>query len=330
MCSRLIAMSCLPTWFLPLGRQSCMPALLGAHLSWTRLLHELRASVYAAACRPGGVALLHHGDPLNLLVLTRRRRPRREGPRPVSSRTDRTTGYAERGDTWGVILAHAQSHLRSVHAMNQRARDPTRWVSQANRPALEDYPLDGLADRFRKDAVYRVSQLESRQQRTAANPMLGFTDVEMAQEQWEALFNIRPLPPDSPFRTWAGGSEAAFKDFILEVRLQETSVVIDGRRLGRAEAANLYPQLALPDQAPLALCDGDNPQGGRPRAASRPSSPTRRARQRTGQKGSGARRPTQARRGSTGSQAASSSSWQWQADSWWQDGDWWSSATWWQ
>ena len=83
--------------------------------------------------------------------------------------------------------------------MNKRAQHPSTWVSEANRPALEDYPLEGLADRYRKDEVYRTSQLDSRQHRTAANPMLGFTDVEMTQAQWEAIFNIQPLPPTHRF-----------------------------------------------------------------------------------------------------------------------------------
>ena len=61
-------------------------------------------------------------------------------------------------------------------------------------------------------------------------------------------------------------------DFITNVRLHQNSVVIDGRRMDRAEAANLHQRAALTDSPALALCDAPVDRS-RARAASRPPAP---------------------------------------------------------
>ena len=62
----------------------------------------------------------------------------------------------------------------------------------------------------------------------------------------DTLFNMEPLPEDSPFRRWQGGTEVQFMDFIHAVRSNLTSVMYEGRLESRAEAQALQPQWVHP------------------------------------------------------------------------------------
>ena len=120
-----------------------------------------------------------------------------------------------RGNTWDAVLASAKSAHATVLQMNRRVRAAGSHLQggEPDRPLRAEYPLKSIEDRWNKDKVVRDSQRRARPLRVPENPLMGFTDDAMDPALVDTLFNMQPLPDDSQFRRWQGGTEVQFMDF---------------------------------------------------------------------------------------------------------------------
>ena len=137
-------------------------------------------------------------------------------------------------DVFRNVVTLATTEANAVKRLNAKAKRGRRLPSSLRR---SDFPLQGIADRYFKDSVYREGLRRMRKHRQTKFPLAGFSDDPLDDTIWRQLTGH--LPASSPYLTWTGGSEVEFLDFLAHTHASLDNVEVVGVRMSRRDALSV-------------------------------------------------------------------------------------------
>ena len=234
------------TWtaFRPTGEQDGLLPIddMLANQPWKAPCPECKRLVFLghAACPHCGQALSRDvAAPASLARLARDTGSRVAALRRGNQQAASTSGTLEQREVFRTVVELATKEANDIKRLNHRARlGKNLPASSSLQPT--DFPLQGVADRYFKDATYREGLRKVRPYRQTKFPMAGFNNDPMDDDLWRRL--TAHLPSTSPYLTWTGGTEVGFLEHLAQTRASQDNVEVAGVRMSRREAVRFIKE----------------------------------------------------------------------------------------